>query len=120
VNGSPTKVEFQVSGMTCAACVRRVERAALKVDGVVDASVNLATERAAIQLLHDNPAQLEAVRLAIQQAGYEAAWIPPQDPNVAAPRGAVDFERAGDREANNCAVISFGPCFLRSPSLQFP
>ena len=33
-----------VTGMTCAACVRRVEKALSKVDGVSEASVNLATE----------------------------------------------------------------------------
>ncbi|MDQ6603322.1 MAG: copper ion binding protein, partial [Chloroflexota bacterium] len=42
----PLSATLAVSGMTCAACVRRVERALLKVPGVENAGVNLATERA--------------------------------------------------------------------------
>ena len=37
-----------VSGMTCASCVRRVEKALMKVPGVVEARVNLATEQATV------------------------------------------------------------------------
>src|SRR5579859_1145181 len=36
--------EIQISGMTCAGCVGRAERALRGVPGVVTASVNLATE----------------------------------------------------------------------------
>ena len=43
-----TKVVLDVEGMTCASCVGRVERALKAVPGVVQASVNLATERAEI------------------------------------------------------------------------
>jgi len=37
-----------IEGMTCASCVTRLERVLQKVPGVVDASVNLATEKARI------------------------------------------------------------------------
>jgi P-type Cu+ transporter len=37
---------FPVTGMTCASCVRRIEKALAKVPGVQEASVNLATEKA--------------------------------------------------------------------------
>src|SRR4029079_10052689 len=37
-----------ITGMTCASCVSRVEKALKKTDGVLDASVNLATERATV------------------------------------------------------------------------
>ena len=46
-------LELPVEGMTCASCVARVERALDAVPGVVHASVNLATARAA---LHYDPA----------------------------------------------------------------
>ncbi len=46
----PLGATLAVSGMTCAACVRRVERALLKVPGVETAGVNLATERAQVTL----------------------------------------------------------------------
>lgn len=63
-------VDLSVQGMTCASCVGRVERALQKVDGVVGASVNLATERATVQYLPSSvsPGQLKS---AIREAGYE-------------------------------------------------
>ena len=50
---------FPVEGMTCASCVRRVEKAIAAVPGVESASVNLATERADVRLAA--PATSEAV-----------------------------------------------------------
>lgn len=62
--------ELGIQGMTCASCVGRVERALKKVDGVLSASVNLATERASVTYLPASvsPGQLKA---AIREAGYE-------------------------------------------------
>src|SRR3546814_4942731 len=57
--------------MTCASCVKRVENAILKVTGVLVASVNLATERASVELL-GGAAQQGAVLSAIEAAGYPA------------------------------------------------
>ncbi|MEJ7762639.1 MAG: heavy metal translocating P-type ATPase [Thermomicrobiales bacterium] len=65
----PAELTFAVEGMTCASCVRRVERALGKVSGVAEASVNLATERARVR--YDAsvvaPADLTG---AVQRAGY--------------------------------------------------
>ncbi|NIR59654.1 MAG: copper ion binding protein, partial [Gammaproteobacteria bacterium] len=41
--------ELGVGGMTCAACSARVERALQRLPGVVEAGVNLATERATVR-----------------------------------------------------------------------
>ncbi|GHF58078.1 Cu+-exporting ATPase [Deinococcus metalli] len=62
-------LDLGVQGMTCANCVGRVERALKKVGGVVDASVNLATERATVRYLPTSvgPGQLKA---AVVNAGY--------------------------------------------------
>ena len=58
------EVILQITGMTCASCVRRVEKATLKVPGIVEASVNLATERARIQEQElINAARAEAERI---------------------------------------------------------
>lgn len=67
----PGRLDVAVSGMSCAACVRRVERAIAAVPGVADVSVNLATERASIT----PGAGLETSRLidALAAAGYPAA-----------------------------------------------
>lgn len=65
--------QLAVRGMTCAACVNRVERALRKVPGVAQAQVNFATETAAISLdaqaCEFDPAALVS---AVQDAGYEA------------------------------------------------
>ncbi|WP_027482968.1 heavy metal translocating P-type ATPase [Deinococcus pimensis] len=63
-------LDLGVTGMTCASCVSRVERALKKIDGVLSASVNLATERATVQYLPSSvsPGQLKA---AIKDAGYD-------------------------------------------------
>jgi heavy metal translocating P-type ATPase len=62
-------VSLRISGMTCASCVGRVERALRAVPGVVDAAVNLATGRATVRALGDVTGAL--VR-AVAEAGYEA------------------------------------------------
>ena len=40
---------YEIEGMSCAACVNRVERALQKIDGVEEAAVNLSTRRAAVR-----------------------------------------------------------------------
>ena len=62
---------FPVEGMTCASCVRRVEKAIAAIPGVESASVNLATERADVRLAA--PATPATVIQAIKSAGYEVA-----------------------------------------------
>ncbi|RQT49354.1 heavy metal translocating P-type ATPase [Burkholderia cepacia] len=63
-------VELDIDGMTCASCVSRVEKALAKVPGVTRASVNLATERATV----DVKADVSATQLVetVKQAGYGA------------------------------------------------
>lgn len=74
---SPTSalndVTLQVSGMSCASCVRRVEKALLAVPGVQQASVNLATEKASIKVLPNVP--LAALTAALGKAGYQATAV---------------------------------------------
>jgi P-type Cu+ transporter len=60
-----------IKGMTCASCVRRVEKALTRVPGVRDASVNLATERATVAY-DPTSASPEQLTHAIEQAGYGA------------------------------------------------
>jgi Cu+-exporting ATPase len=62
---------LNIKGMTCASCVGRVEKALLRVPGVIVASVNLATETARIEALQTVDAR--AVLSAVKAAGYEAA-----------------------------------------------
>ncbi|MDF1524319.1 MAG: heavy metal translocating P-type ATPase, partial [Trueperaceae bacterium] len=64
------EAELSVTGMTCAACSARVERALGKVDGVLSASVNLATERATLRFLPDVAPRQRLVE-AVRDAGYD-------------------------------------------------
>ena len=59
-----------VEGMHCAACVGRVEKALAGVDGVREASVNLATEKATM-VFDPAHAGLDAMKQAVEKAGYE-------------------------------------------------
>ncbi|MFZ5635897.1 MAG: heavy metal translocating P-type ATPase [Pseudomonadota bacterium] len=66
-------VELEIAGMTCASCVGRVERALRAVPGVIEASVNLATERArATVLASDADALAARLIAAVEAAGYGA------------------------------------------------
>jgi Cu+-exporting ATPase len=64
------KMVISVGGMTCAACVRKVEKALAALDGVSEASVNLATEKATVLY---QPGLLEKAdfRKVIEDLGYE-------------------------------------------------
>ncbi|MBV9977097.1 MAG: copper-translocating P-type ATPase [Hyphomicrobiales bacterium] len=68
------KRDLAISGMTCATCSGRVETALASVPGVVDAAVNLATDRATVEGLAGvlRPADLVA---AVRAAGYEAELL---------------------------------------------
>jgi len=57
-----------IEGMTCASCSARVERALQRVPGVMQVSVNLASESAAVELA--SPVGAELLSQAVEKAGY--------------------------------------------------
>ena len=71
VSKQVTRITIGVQGMTCASCVRYVEEALTEVPGVESASVNLATERATVEL---DPLTVPASLLSdvLDDAGYGA------------------------------------------------
>ncbi|WP_084663739.1 heavy metal translocating P-type ATPase [Pandoraea faecigallinarum] len=73
--------ELAIGGMTCASCAGRVEKALRNVPGVVEASVNLATERAAVRGVR-GVVDVAVLSAAVEKAGYEAS--PVTDPAQAA------------------------------------
>lgn len=76
---------FRVEGMSCASCVRRVEKALASVPGVEQAQVNLATEEARVEGA-DVP--LETLAQALEARGYRL--VPPmEEPGPEATRGAL-------------------------------
>jgi len=64
-------VELAIEGMTCASCAGRVEKALREIPGVLDASVNLATERATVRVSGETP--VSALTAAVEHAGYAAS-----------------------------------------------
>jgi Au+-exporting ATPase len=86
-------VELSVEGMSCASCVGRVERALQGVPGVVEATVNLATERATVR----GVAAPDALLAAIGKAGYEARL-----PGAVA--GAPEDEASARKDAERLAL----------------
>ena len=85
--------DLAIGGMTCASCAARVERALAKSEGVVSASVNLATERArVVAIAGTDPA---ALRAAVEKAGYEAAPAKEKDDAASGASVSVSFELPG-------------------------
>lgn len=62
---------LKIGGMTCAACAKAVERSSRKVDGVIEANVNIATEKLNVKYEEDKTS-LEKIIAAIEKVGYTA------------------------------------------------
>ncbi|WP_447889911.1 heavy metal translocating P-type ATPase [Pseudomonas hormoni] len=84
-------LELSIDGMTCASCVGRVERALAKVSGVKSVSVNLANERAHLELLGQvDPQSLIA---AVTKAGYNASVWEVEHPTTDTQQQRLHHER---------------------------
>ena len=90
--------EFGIEGMTCASCVRRVEKALSAVPGVLEASVNLATEKATIRFTGGDVSALEG---AVRKAGYE----------VIHPRETTEASSEPDRKARELNSLALSLAF---------
>ncbi|MDQ4079641.1 MAG: cation transporter, partial [Gemmatimonadota bacterium] len=100
-----TRIALSVGGMTCAACQATVQRALSKQPGVLDASVNLMTESAAVTF---DPAVTtpDAIVGTIQRVGYEAE-IPPAERDLAAVQEELDRTRTAEyQKARRKAIVS--------------
>ncbi|WP_130907149.1 heavy metal translocating P-type ATPase [Pseudomonas sp. Sample_16] len=84
-------LELNIDGMTCASCVGRVERALTKVPGVKSVSVNLANERAHLELL----GQIDPQTLigAVTKAGYGASVREAEHPQTDNQQSRLQHER---------------------------
>ncbi|MDD3473960.1 MAG: heavy metal-associated domain-containing protein, partial [Syntrophaceae bacterium] len=64
------KASLQIKGMSCAACVRRVENGLTSVEGIGQASVNFVTQKATLD--YDPEAvSIEDIKNKIDELGYE-------------------------------------------------
>jgi heavy metal translocating P-type ATPase len=89
-------LELDIEGMSCAACVGRVEKVLQRVPGVVTANVNLAARRAHVELAGEVPTA--ALVAAVKKAGFGAT------PAAAVSEGARETEAAAEEAALRRAV----------------
>ncbi len=75
MSDAPAETELRIEGMTCAACVQRVERSLSRVPGVRTAAVNLATHRA--QVVTDSLVDPAALVAAVEATGFGASPVAP-------------------------------------------
>jgi len=88
--------ELAIGGMTCASCAGRIEKALQAVPGVIEANVNLATERAHVRVVSE--VTVEALIEAVDAAGYRAG-IPAIDaPETTTRLHELDANKADARE----------------------
>ncbi|MEV7599819.1 heavy metal translocating P-type ATPase [Kitasatospora sp. NPDC089797] len=110
--GALVSTDLTVGGMTCAACVGRVERRLGRIDGVT-AGVNLATGRA--RVLHPAGVSVDELVAAVERAGYSAAPAP-----AGVPAG-IAAEEPDERWRLLATALLAVPVLVLSmvPALQF-
>ena len=105
------ETSFGVTGMTCANCSSRVERKLGKAEGVLSATVNLATERATVRYLPD-VVSLQALHQVVADTGYGVLKDEVGKDRVDAEREAREHERATLKRDLTVAVIFAAPLIL--------
>ena len=89
-------LDLPITGMTCAACVRNVERAINRQPGILDVNVNLATEKASVTYLPGSVRRADLVK-AVEDAGYGVVDVSgaeaPEDAERAARQAEIDRQK---------------------------
>ena len=100
------KKNLLVEGMACAACSARVEKVLNRIEGVVEANVNLSTNKAVVEF-PSGIVEDEVLVKAIEQAGYKAE---------------IEVERDADRERKlrEAEIKSLKTSFIISAALSIP
>jgi Cu+-exporting ATPase len=115
------QLELPITGMTCASCSTRVEKALRKTPGVLEANVNLATERASVSVA-PGVADLASLTAAVEAAGYgviapttEEAAAEGEDAETLARRAEL-----ADKRRKLLVAVAFGlPLFVLSMARDF-
>ena len=71
-------VEIPIQGLQCASCVQKIEKALLRIKGVLKASVNLATENAKVEYI-PSETDFTEIKKIIEQTGYKVLEVPPEE-----------------------------------------
>jgi len=111
-SGQTREVSLPITGMTCASCVRRVERSLAKVPGVHEATVNLATERARVAF-DSAAAGIDQFRAAVEKFGYAVGPMDAPAPATDAvlgrgrsrqPRRSTSMPSSASAKSTTCAA----------------
>ena len=106
---APSTLTLSLSGLTCAGCVRKVETALSKSDGVERANVNFATSRAQVTGADLDEAMLIA---AVQSVGFEAERYEPAPDRAAREEADKARERADLKRQLILAAVLTLPVFV--------
>ncbi|BDU16389.1 heavy metal translocating P-type ATPase [Lysobacter auxotrophicus] len=110
-------LDLAIGGMTCASCAGRIEKALRAVPGVIDANVNLATERAQVRVLPDVSA--DDLIAAVVAAGYRAS-APDRDGADTAQSPDAETDQADARERRHLWLAIALALPLVLPMLAMP
>jgi len=92
----PTKQNFLIRGMHCASCVQLIEKSLKKTPGILEASVNLATERATI-VYNSEECSIDNLTKSVDAAGYKLINEPSSVSND-------DEKKEKERELNDLKI----------------
>ncbi len=114
----PTElIDLQIGGMTCASCSSRLEKVLSNLPGVELASVNLATERAAVTV-HSGAVTLDDLIAAVSRAGYSAT--PAATSAEQRAQAEAKARRQNRREQNRLIISALLSLPLAIPMLLMP
>jgi P-type Cu+ transporter len=122
--GKPNKpgdeqVDLQVSGMSCASCVAKIERTLRGLPGVVGASANLATGKVKVDFAPDRVAPRE-IRKAVESAGYRVLDLPAGAEGLDAEKALREREYKVLRAGVLCGGLLAALIFVGSMRHWFP
>lgn len=103
------RVDLPITGMTCAACARRIERRLKKIPGVQNAGVNFATERATV-LFNPQKTDIHQLIEAVREIGYDA-----NEPALAA-----SLNEDEEKSARESEYLKLRRKFLFAAALSLP
>ncbi len=117
--GTEEGITLAISGMSCAACAGRVEKALAAVPGVVEANVNLASEKASVR---GGAGGLRAADLvaAVEAAGYDAAVLTGESEQEREIAAAEERRRRGETWRLTLAAALSAPLLLSMLGIALP
>ncbi len=103
-DGSSTELRFKVEGMDCPSCIKKIETALGRVDGLTDVSVNFATETLSLRAIAGGP-DSEAIRGRVRALGFSAIPVAGNPAAIAVAKDHHDDHRH-DHDHVHAAVVS--------------